>query len=101
MIPRLKRPTSQGTGTRVGIEPLDYEANIELRYHAPINEWLTVQPYIQYAIQTGSDPLPETDPIVGVRFEFGYRTGFDSLRETARDARLMVGKSTTATSGRA
>ena len=63
-----------------GVHPRNYESDIELTYRAPINDWLAVQPDVQYTINPGSNPLLKNDLIIGLRLEFGYNVGFDSLQ---------------------
>lgn len=49
-----------------------YETDIDLTYHAKINEWLKVQPDIQYIIHPNLDPSLRDDLIVGLHFEIGH-----------------------------
>lgn len=48
------------------------ETNIELTYRFAVNDWLTLQPDIQYVIDPGADPSIEEALVVGLRFEVGY-----------------------------
>lgn len=45
------------------------EIAIELTYRFPVSEWLTLQPNVQYVINTGLDPTLDDVLAVGVRFE--------------------------------
>ncbi len=49
-----------------------YETNFELTYRAPINNWLTVQPDIQYWINPGVDPGLKNDLLFMVHFEVSH-----------------------------
>ena len=48
------------------------ETNFELTYRAPINEWLTVQPDIQYWIHPGLDQGRKNTLLLMVHFEIGH-----------------------------
>ncbi|TLU74121.1 carbohydrate porin [Lichenicoccus roseus] len=49
-----------------------YETNFELTYRAPINDWLTVQPDIQYWINPSVDPGLKNDLLFMVHFEVSH-----------------------------
>lgn len=49
-----------------------YETNLEATYRAPINDWLTLQPDIQYIIHPGYDPRLKNDVVFGLHFEIGH-----------------------------
>ena len=49
-----------------------YETNFELTYRAPINNWLTVQPDIQYWINPGVDPTRKNDLLFILHFEVSH-----------------------------
>ena len=49
-----------------------YETSFEATYRAPINEWITVQPDVQYIVDPGYDPTLKNDLIFGVHFEIGH-----------------------------
>ena len=46
-----------------------YEASIELTYRIPINEWLTLQPDVQFIFNPGADPALADSLALGLRFE--------------------------------
>lgn len=46
-----------------------YESVIELTYRAEINDWLTIQPDVQYIINPGADTLLADSLAFGLRFE--------------------------------
>lgn len=47
-----------------------YESAIELTYRASINDWLTIQPDLQFIFNPGADPGLADGLAVGLRFEF-------------------------------
>ena len=49
-----------------------YETNFEGTYRAPITDWLTAQPDVQYWIHPGYDPTLKNDWLIGVHFEIGH-----------------------------
>ena len=49
-----------------------YETNFEMTYRAPINDWLTLQPDVQYWIHPNVDPTLKNDLLFGVHFEIGH-----------------------------
>lgn len=49
-----------------------YENNFEVTYRAPINDWLTVQPDIQYWIHPGLDPSRKNDLLLMLHFEISH-----------------------------
>ena len=53
-------------GTRI----YNYETSFEGTYRAKINNWITVQPDIQYIVHP--DYVLKNDLIVGVHFEIGH-----------------------------
>lgn len=53
--------------------PLDgHEANLELTWRAPLTDWLTVQPDIQYVVNPGLDPTLKNALAFGLRVELGW-----------------------------
>lgn len=48
------------------------ETNIEFTYRAPVTDWLTLQPDIQYVINPGTDPELENAFVVALRFELAF-----------------------------
>jgi len=51
----------------VGAE--DSETNIELTYAAQVTDWLSVQPNIQYIIDTGLDAALDDALVLGLRLQ--------------------------------
>jgi porin len=49
-----------------------YETNFELTYRAPITDWLTLQPDIQYWIQPSVDPGLKNDLLFLIHFEISH-----------------------------
>ena len=49
-----------------------YETNFELTYRAPITNWLTVQPDVQYWINPGLTPTQKNDLLFIVHFEVSH-----------------------------
>ena len=49
-----------------------YETNFELTYRTPINNWLTVQPDIQYWINPGVTPMQKNDLLFMLHFEVSH-----------------------------
>jgi porin len=47
------------------------ETAFELTYRAQVNDWLTVQPDVQYFVHPGLDPLVKNDLVIGIHFELG------------------------------
>jgi porin len=47
-----------------------YEAAIELTYRAVVNEWLTIQPDLQFIFNPGADSRLADSLALGIRFEF-------------------------------
>lgn len=47
-----------------------YEAAIELTYRAAVNEWLTIQPDVQFIFNPGADSTLSNSLALGIRFEF-------------------------------
>lgn len=48
------------------------EVNLELTYRMPVTDWLTLQPDLQYIVNTGAIGELGNALVVGLRFEFGY-----------------------------
>ena len=48
------------------------ETNLELTYRAPITDWLTLQPDIQYIINPGVDPELDNALVFLLRFELSF-----------------------------
>jgi porin len=53
-----------------GVE--NYETNFEATYRAKINDWLTLQPDVQYWIHPNVNPAEKNDLILGFHFEIGH-----------------------------
>lgn len=49
-----------------------FEAAIEVTYRARINDWLTIQPDIQYIVNPGVNPALANALVFGLRFEFSW-----------------------------
>jgi len=49
-----------------------HETSIELTYRAPVTDWLTLQPDIQYIINPGTDPALDNALVILLRFELSY-----------------------------
>lgn len=60
---------SQDNQVSAGEQVIKSETAYELTYQARINEWLSIQPEVQYVKTSASDPARDNDLIVGVRFE--------------------------------
>lgn len=61
---------SRNAAASAGAPREGYEAAIELTYRAAINDWLTVQPDVQYIVHPGVDPSLADSLVFGMRFEF-------------------------------
>ena len=48
------------------------ETNLELTYRAPVTDWLTLQPDIQYVINPGVDPELDNALVFLLRFELTW-----------------------------
>jgi len=48
------------------------ETNLELTYRAPVTDWLTLQPDIQYVIDPGVDPELDNALVILLRFELSF-----------------------------
>jgi porin len=46
------------------------ETTVEITYRAPVTDWLTLQPDLQYVRQPGFDPGLEDAWVIGLRLEF-------------------------------
>ncbi len=54
-------------------EPVDrHETNLELTYRAPITDWLTLQPDVQWIVNPGTNRSLENAIAIGLRFELGF-----------------------------
>jgi porin len=53
----------------------NYEMSYELTYRAVLNDYVTVQPDIQYIVHPGFDPTVKNDFLFGLHFEVGHRYG--------------------------
>ncbi len=49
------------------------ETVVELTYRAPLTQWLTLQPNVQYVINPGTDPTLSDALAFGLRFELGFK----------------------------
>ena len=59
--------------TLAGGEKLNnYETSFEATYRAKVNDWLNVQPDVQYIINPNYSQTVKNDLIVGVHFEIGH-----------------------------
>ena len=54
-----------------GGTPAHYETTFEWTYHAKVNDWLKVQPDVQYILHPNLDKSIPDAVVVGVHFEFG------------------------------
>jgi len=54
----------------------DDEQDYELTYRAKINDYVTLQPDMQYIVHPNTDPALKNDLIVGMHVEIGYGFGF-------------------------
>lgn len=61
---------TRAMGLMTGAPRDSYEAAIELTYRAPINDWLTIQPDVQYIFNPGADASLRDSLLFGLRFEF-------------------------------
>jgi porin len=56
----------------LGGAPIDArETTVEFTWRLPVNDWLTLQPDLQYVINPGLDPLLDDAFVAGLRFELG------------------------------
>lgn len=55
-----------------GDEPADHETNFEVTYRAPLNEWVTLQPDVQYWINPGLDGSRKNDLLFLLHFEIAH-----------------------------
>jgi porin len=58
---------------RLSVPSTRSETSIELTYRAPLSNWLTVQPNIQYVINPGTDPSVRNALAFGLRTELTLR----------------------------
>ena len=63
--PFLRGATANGTTLRRG------ETNVEFTWRLPVNDWLTLQPNLQWVVDPGSDPALGDAWVIGLRFEVG------------------------------
>ena len=54
-----------------------HETTIELTYSAQINDWLRIQPDLQYIINPSADPALRNAFVLGIRFEVASGFGFN------------------------
>jgi porin len=59
----------------VGINSVHHEENIELTYRAPLNDWLVMQPDLQYFHDAAFDPRRKDDWLFILHFELGHVFG--------------------------
>lgn len=65
-------PSSYREAAEINHSPINtYETSFELTYKAKMNDWLILQPNIQYIIDPNYDPNLKNDWLVGLHFEFG------------------------------
>lgn len=83
---RLRPDDELGLAVSVGMNGDDYEearlqeglgtkrteTNIELTWRAPVTDWLTLQPDIQYVINPGTDPDLDNAFVIALRFELAF-----------------------------
>jgi porin len=55
-----------------GLDTDSHETGIELTYRAPLTDWLTLQPDVQYLINPGMDPQVDNAWVVSLRFELAW-----------------------------
>lgn len=55
-----------------GLQTDSHETTLELTWRAPITDWLTLQPDVQYVINPGNDPALDDAWVVSLRFELGW-----------------------------
>ena len=55
-----------------GLRTDSHETTLELTYRAPITDWLTLQPDVQYIINPGTDPDLDDALVVLLRFELSW-----------------------------
>jgi porin len=60
----------------LGNDVAQFETAFEVTYRAEINEWLTVQPNIQYIIHPGFDPTVRDDLLFGLHVEVRHLFNF-------------------------
>ena len=56
-------------GALAGIGGDRHETSIEVTYSARINDWLRLQPDVQYIVNPGANPAPGNSLVFGLRFE--------------------------------
>ena len=61
-----------GADFRVADNAQSHETAVELTYRALINDWMQIQPDIQYIINPGADRTLENALVFGIRLELGY-----------------------------
>ncbi len=49
-----------------------HETAIELTYRAPVSNWLTLQPDVQYIVNPGTDPEQDNAVAISLRFELTF-----------------------------
>ena len=59
-----------------GNDPGRHETVLELTWRAPLADWLTVQPGLQYVIHPGTDESLDNALVLGLRFEVGWSRTF-------------------------
>ncbi|HEX2139491.1 MAG TPA: carbohydrate porin [Woeseiaceae bacterium] len=62
-------PAAQHAATAAGLLRDHFEAAVELTWRAEINEWITLQPDIQYVTDPGADPALANALAFGLRVE--------------------------------
>ncbi|MDH5316245.1 MAG: carbohydrate porin, partial [Gemmatimonadota bacterium] len=55
-----------------GLGTDDHETSIELTWRAPVTDWLTLQPDVQYIINPGTNPDLDDAVVIGLRFELSW-----------------------------
>ena len=65
------RPYRRASGLAGGLSG-PREVTTELTYRAAINDWLTLQPNLQYVFNPGGDTSLKDAAVAGLRFEIGF-----------------------------
>ena len=55
-----------------GAEADRHETNIELTWRAPVTDWLTLQPGVQYIVKPGADAQLGNGVVAMLRFELSW-----------------------------
>lgn len=63
-------PPTRSIAASMGTPRESYEGGIELTYRATINDWITIQPDLQFMVHPGVDPEISDSFALGLRVEF-------------------------------